>query len=476
MFERVSQGAGQFMSGDMRVDDTDVDVTDAGIVYNYDTSAVLTDPKIAVRQLDHTGVDEVFAVWTKAYDLTIGSTLVRRADVQYSYGKDEDGNGEIAGVNAAIPEFSVPSVRVNERPLVPPADETTMTTLSTYIADQPDVAVDKTGNIYIVYRSTKEDGKYHIYFTRKMLTDEDFGWFPSFWTIADDGGTAEQGRPAIAVDNIRGRIYATWQDNRHGSWDVFFAYSDDGGWTWSRNRQVNQVDYAASGQQGESGDVEEDVDPSSADIGTIEQGVQGHPQIATDAAGNVYLLWEGSQQGDYDIYFDKLLVNDDGTVPSYVFGLKARLTGKSVELAWNHNPEFDIVGYDIYRAEQSFEMATEGTGGEGAETAGDDVTTDSFTELYPEKLASDIHVNYYNDEDVSEGVKYSYWVVARDLAGNNSGIGSEEITQDAGEGESATDTGSGNFALRSGVSIGIPVGGLIESSGSGGGCFVETAR
>jgi hypothetical protein len=45
--------------------------------------------------------------------------------------------------------------------------------------------------------------------------------------------------PRIEVNTSKGEIYVTWQDYRHGEWDIQLARSTDGGLTWSETKTVN---------------------------------------------------------------------------------------------------------------------------------------------------------------------------------------------------------------------------------------------
>ena len=45
--------------------------------------------------------------------------------------------------------------------------------------------------------------------------------------------------PRIAVDRSNGHLYATWQDYRHGEYDIQLSQSTDGGFTWTFNFTVN---------------------------------------------------------------------------------------------------------------------------------------------------------------------------------------------------------------------------------------------
>ena len=134
----------------------------------------------------------------------------------------------------------------------------------------PDIAVDKSGNLYAVWADGR-NGNEDIYFAYRPVGGE---WNANV-RVNDDVGAARQQHPAIAVDS-GGNAYAVWEDERNGSdGDIYFAYRPTGG-NWSANVQV------------------------SDDAG---KAIQGFPDIAVDGSGNAYAVWEDSRIKKGDIYF-----------------------------------------------------------------------------------------------------------------------------------------------------------------------------
>lgn len=66
---------------------------------------------------------------------------------------------------------------------------------------------------------------------------------PGGWDFAVPGLYRANGLPVTKADLSygpqRGRIYVNWSDQRNGDTDVFLIHSDDGGFTWSAPRRVN---------------------------------------------------------------------------------------------------------------------------------------------------------------------------------------------------------------------------------------------
>jgi len=76
-------------------------------------------------------------------------------------------------------------------------------------------------------------------------------------------------------------IYAVWQDDRNGQWDIFFTKSEDGGITWSEDIIINDSAYIDS--------------------------VQWVPSLCLDGVGNPCVVWSDGRSGlgKMHIYFDR---------------------------------------------------------------------------------------------------------------------------------------------------------------------------
>jgi len=133
----------------------------------------------------------------------------------------------------------------------------------------PSIAVDASGNAYVVWYDYP-NGNYDIYFSYRPAG----GTWGANVKVNDDGGTADQEVPSIAVD-ASGNAYAVWHDHRNGNPDIYFSYRPAGS-TWGANVKVND------------------------DGGTADQEV---PSIAVDASGNAYAVWHDHRNGNPDIYF-----------------------------------------------------------------------------------------------------------------------------------------------------------------------------
>ena len=153
----------------------------------------------------------------------------------------------------------------------------------TTLANQgaPDLAYHAASStLYAIWQDNRA-GNYDIYLARSI--DGGQTWQEAVNPINDDGGEADQLNPSLIVGDD-GTLYAVWQDERNGNSDIYFAQSEDHGESWSRNVFVSN-------------------DPESPEI--TEQW-QTSPSLALHGE-KVYVAWEDERSvfvGDpADIYF-----------------------------------------------------------------------------------------------------------------------------------------------------------------------------
>jgi len=141
-------------------------------------------------------------------------------------------------------------------------------------ADQstPDIAVDSSGNAYVVWDDSR-NADHDIYFSYRGSG----GTWGTNVRLNDDVGTESQSSPAIAVDPF-GHAYAIWEDHRNGwtIYDIYFSYRPASG-TWGTNVRVN-------------------------DDSGMAYVMRMTPSIAVDSSGNAYAVWEDCRNSRPDIY------------------------------------------------------------------------------------------------------------------------------------------------------------------------------
>jgi hypothetical protein len=135
---------------------------------------------------------------------------------------------------------------------------------------KPSLSVDAEGRIYIVWRDDRR-GHADIYFARS----EDGGrTFSKNKLLNDDSGWAYQGNPTVGV-SPEGNVYAAWSDNRNGQDDIYMAVSRDKGKSFGKNIQLND------------------------DTG---RAVQSHPAVGAGPGGLVVAAWEDFRNGQPEVY------------------------------------------------------------------------------------------------------------------------------------------------------------------------------
>jgi hypothetical protein len=140
----------------------------------------------------------------------------------------------------------------------------------------PSIAVDPSGNAFAVWFDLRSGTSSDIYFSYRPAGGS---WRPSV-RVDDDITGRDQVSPSIAVDPC-GNTFAVWDDFRSGTyWDAYSCYRPAGG-SWGPNVRINDDEA-----------VDED---------------HGSASIAVDPGGNAYAVWNDfrSRTSD-DIYFSYL--------------------------------------------------------------------------------------------------------------------------------------------------------------------------
>jgi hypothetical protein len=159
---------------------------------------------------------------------------------------------------------------------------------------KPSMASDDQGALFAVWEDGRNGSVFNrdIYFARSL--DGGLTWSNDL-RVNDDplGDDANQVSPSLAYDLGRGRLYAVWQDEREltqqDTYDIYFAYSDDMGATWSPNVRLND----------DTG-IADQLNPTV---------VVGKAEAETDY--HVYVVWQDRRNGNDDIYLTR---SDDGGV------------------------------------------------------------------------------------------------------------------------------------------------------------------
>ncbi len=179
-----------------------------------------------------------------------------------------------------------------------------------YSMYEPDV-VYYNGYMFMVWRYS-----YDIYF---QIYEADGDSVSSRILVNDDGTGAYQYDPNLALSPGSGKIIVVWRDNRNSGYDIFGQYFDLTGSKIGVNFLIND-DGVSAGQYS--------------------------PDVCMDYAGNAFVVWQDSRNGNYDIYaqiYDttgspvgsNFLVNDDGTAQNqYGPSCSCDSAGNYVWIVW----------------------------------------------------------------------------------------------------------------------------------------------
>ena len=184
----------------------------------------------------------------------------------------------------------------------------------------PDIAVDLSDNLHVVWYDSPVESE--IYY--KKSTDGGANWTTTRRITWTEGST---GHPAISVDPS-GHLHVVWDDSTPGSAAIYYKKSEDGGETWTASRRItwaaDDARYPVLGIDS-SGHLHvawedyltgpgEICYKKSEDGGTTwtaskrltwTSGGSHDPDIAVGSSGLLYVVWEDSTPGNYEIYCKK---------------------------------------------------------------------------------------------------------------------------------------------------------------------------
>jgi hypothetical protein len=138
-----------------------------------------------------------------------------------------------------------------------------------YRSSFPSVAATRDGVVNVVWADTRVGGKFQL-FWRQFVPGS--GWTAA-QQIVTTAGTAVATSPSLTAD-YDGHLHLVWRDNRDGNTEVYYKeYVPGAGW--------DAVDTRL----------------------TVNSSVQLEPQVDADPAGNLYVVWTDSRNGNLDIFY-----------------------------------------------------------------------------------------------------------------------------------------------------------------------------
>lgn len=141
----------------------------------------------------------------------------------------------------------------------------------------PEVALGPDGSLNVVWMDDRT-GQHHIYFSQS--SDGGVTWSPS--ELVDDRTTGNYSRFASVAVDAEGNVYAAWEDDRLGVWNVYSSrrllLGDD--WTWTPDVKVNTAGSSTS------------------------PGDYMRPSIAANGSERIFVSWTDWREGVYhQVYF-----------------------------------------------------------------------------------------------------------------------------------------------------------------------------
>jgi len=195
-----------------------------------------------------------------------------------------------------------------------------------YDARYPDIAVDSSGKIVIVWEDYR-NSNWDIY--SSVSTDGGSTWSANK-RVDDTGiGTLQQEMPSIAVD-LDKKFHVMWQDYRNSNYQIFYSNSTTPSTSWSANQRVDDSAGGTSKYPSVTVDINRMVhgiwqdyrNSGNPDIyysnitktGTFAankrvdnstQGSQVYPAITTDGNANLFLVWQSDENTKNNIYYTR---------------------------------------------------------------------------------------------------------------------------------------------------------------------------
>ena len=172
---------------------------------------------------------------------------------------------------------------------------------------KPELAVDSTGNIYIVWMDDRL-GNWDTY-TQKYDPDGNNLWAADL-KINSDIGTDSQENPRVAVDD-EDNFYAVWEDEVNGDKDIFLAKFDTDGNVLFAGKKIN-------------------TDSSGLD--------QYEPSVVFDGVDYLYFCWSDKRNSQPDIYAQKCDKTGARVMSGNWAGGDVKINDDSMSDAWRTKP------------------------------------------------------------------------------------------------------------------------------------------
>lgn len=248
----------------------------------------------------------------------------------------------------------------------------------------PDIAIDPSGRIYIVWESTR-NGNQDIF---AAVSNDQGRTYGAERRIDRGDGTAgsHSFNPRIGVGD--GTAYIVWHDERNGvGRDILMNYTNDGGATWLTDAVV--VETSAPG-------ATDSINPDLAVVGD-----------------KAHIVWQDNVNSGYDIFYR---VATNGVFDASEAGKEVRLDTDDAGVANSVRPQIVVSGDQVVVAWSDYRSDRSGEGfytdiyynymtmGEDAAWAEEDLPLKS---IEGQSTTADLHIA------LSEGVLFTSWLDGR---------------------------------------------------------------
>jgi len=161
----------------------------------------------------------------------------------------------------------------------------------------PGIGVDPNGDTYVAWESQRYIGRgdYEIYWQTININGMRVAGSTN---LSQSPG--QDDAPQIAVDEVRGNSFIVWQGRNGSQWDIYWRMVGPGG-----TPVVNQCFI------GSQWDLVLPLCNLTSDYTTGMRFSESFPQVALDANANSYVVWEGHDYRDTDIYWRR--ISQDGS-------------------------------------------------------------------------------------------------------------------------------------------------------------------
>jgi hypothetical protein len=225
-------------------------------------------------------------------------------------------------------------------------------TSNTEYSRYPDIAVDSSGNVYVVWVQYIPD-RTEIYW--KKSANNGTSWTASKRFTWNDDWSRD---PAIASDS-NDNIYVVWEDHSPGFPQLLLKWSTNGGTSWSSSQLTwNDDQSRAPDLAVDSSDnihlIWEDYSPGAPEI-FYKKSVYGgtawsatrrftwanppcfSPKIASDKNNRIHVVWSSGYHPNYDIYYKRSTDNGGTWTTKRLIWILGESKSPAVAVAPNNN-------------------------------------------------------------------------------------------------------------------------------------------